>query len=161
MNQSCTETGPRYTDHPQHKSVLAELAALKSMNPDELRDRWKVLFGTKAPRLQRTYLERRLAYRIQELAYGGLTVTTKARLDALADQLERNPKTKVQPKDRPVIGTRLIREWNGIEHEVTVVADGYEYQGAKYKSLSAAARRITGTRWNGPLFFGLRRSGAS
>ncbi len=64
------------------------------------------------------------------------------------------------PKDRPVAGTRLIREWQGVEHHVTVLTDGYEYQGRKYKSLSAIARAIAGTRWNGPLFFGLRRPGS-
>ena len=63
--------------------------------------------------------------------------------------------------DRPVAGTRLIREYQGVEHCVTVLADGFEYQGRPYKSLSAVARAITGTRWNGPLFFGLRNSGGA
>ena len=62
--------------------------------------------------------------------------------------------------DRPIAGTRLIREWQGVEHTVTVLDDGYEYQGRPYKSLSAIARAITGTRWNGWVFFGVRRSGA-
>jgi hypothetical protein len=62
--------------------------------------------------------------------------------------------------DRPIAGTRLIREWKGVEHTVTVLDDGYEYQGRPYKSLSAIARAIAGTRWNGWVFFGVRRSGA-
>lgn len=142
------------------ESVICELAGLKTMTRDDLRSRWKALFGIEAPAVQRTYLERRLAYRIQELAYGFLPDSTKARLDALAAQLERNPKKPLRADNRPLIGTRLIREWQGVIHEVTVIADGYEYQGGRYKSLSSVARRITGTRWNGPLFFGLRRSGA-
>jgi hypothetical protein len=144
----------------ERENVLYELTALKTMTREELRNRWKTLFGTEAPAVQRTYLERRLAYRIQELAYGFLPESTKARLDALAGQLERNPKKTLRADNRPLIGTRLIREWQGVMHEITVIADGYEYQGGRYKSLSSVARRITGTRWNGPLFFGLRRSGA-
>ena len=71
-------------------------------------------------------------------------------------------KLPVRKGDRPIVGTRLIREWKGVEHAVTVLADGYEYQGRRYKSLSAIARAITGTRWNGPAFFGLaRRNGTS
>lgn len=142
------------------ENVLSELAALKTMTRDELRSRWKTLFGTTPPPVQRTYLERRLAYRIQELAYGFMPDNTKARLDALAAQLERNPRKPLRADNRPQIGTCLIREWQDVMHEVTVIPDGYEYQGGRYKSLSSVARRITGTRWNGPLFFGLRRSGA-
>jgi hypothetical protein len=59
----------------------------------------------------------------------------------------------------PVVGTKLIREWQGVMQEVTALADGYEWQGRRYQSLSAVARAITGTRWNGPLFFGLRKHG--
>jgi Protein of unknown function (DUF2924) len=121
---------------------------------------WKELNGAEAPPYNRRFLESRLAYRIQELAYGGLRPETVARLDALADKLDGKRPKRITA-DRPIAGTRLIREWQGLEHCVTVLGGGYEYQGRPYQSLSAIARAITGTRWNGPLFFGLRnhRSG--
>jgi hypothetical protein len=98
-----------------------------------------------------------LAYRIQEQAYGGLSQQTLNKLRQLARDLERNPKalTRMRPI-KP--GTRIIREWDGDTHEVTVVRDGYSYRGKHFVSLSAIARKITGTRWSGPLFFGLRSS---
>jgi hypothetical protein len=83
---------------------------------------------------------------------------TRAKLDALAVAL--NPKAARQRVvDRPVVGTQLIREWRGVEHKVTVLAEGFELEGRRYKSLSAVARAITGTQWNGWVFFGLKRHG--
>ena len=106
---------------------------------------------------------KRLAYRVQELAYGGLSARAEAKLDRLIAEEEArlNGKLPKNRGDRPIAGTRLIREWQGVEHCATVLDDGFEYEGRKYKSLSAIARAITGTRWNGPLFWGLRnyRSG--
>ena len=96
-------------------------------------------------------------YRIQELVYGGLKPETVERLAALAGQVDgKAPRRARSAQDRPIAGTRLIREWQGVEHSVTVRDDGYEYQGRPYKSLSAIARSITGTRWNGWTFFGLK-----
>lgn len=141
--------------------ILAQLAALPEMDAKALRALWRKLYDAEPPGLGRAYLVKRLAYRIQELAYGGLPARTRARLDALADEEEARVRGKPRRRvaDRPIAGTRLIREWQGVEHQVTVLSDGFEYQGRPYKSLSAIARAITGTRWNGPLFFGLRRSG--
>jgi hypothetical protein len=120
---------------------------------------WRSLFGTEAPPYNRRLLESRLAYRIQELAYGGLSPTARDKLDALADQVGQGKQLSVRlMTDRPLTGTRLVREWQGAEHVVTVLVDGFEYQGRPYKSLSAIARAITGTQWNGPLFFGLKRA---
>lgn len=92
---------------------------------------------------------------------GGLKPETKERLRALGEQLDGgNVVTRKKRVDTgPIAGTRLIREWQGIEHCATVLADGYEYQGRPYKSLSAVARAITGTRWNGWVFFGLKNGG--
>ena len=106
----------------------------------------------------RGFLIRGLAHRIQELAYGGLSKAHQTRLEALiADGDEAGGKRKAKGVgDRLLAGTRLVREWKGVGHEVTVVDGGFEYQGRRYRSLSAIARAITGTRWNGPLFFGLR-----
>jgi hypothetical protein len=140
--------------------VLGRLAALKTAATPELKQQWRELFGTEPPPYNRRFLESRLAYRIQELAYGGLKPETLARLEALGKQLDGGKITvrRMRGDDRPIAGTQLIREYQGVEHVVTVTRDGYEYQGQPYQSLSAIARAITGTRWNGRVFFGLRPS---
>jgi hypothetical protein len=122
-----------------------------------LKARWQELFDTKPPPYNRRFLESRLAYRIQELAFGGLKPETVERLAALAEGVggKTNGRARVA-QGRPITGTRLLREWRGVEHSVTVRDDGFEYQGRPFKSLSAIARLITGTRWNGWIFFGLR-----
>lgn len=145
-------------DDAKESSVLAQIASLKLLATPVLKGRWRELFGTEPPAYNRRFLESRLAYRIQELAYGGLKPETVERLEALGEQLDGgNPIVRRTRTDmKPIAGTRLIREWKGMEHCVTVLDDGYEYQGRPFKSLSAIARAITGTRWNGLLFFGLK-----
>jgi hypothetical protein len=144
------------------KSVLARLAALKTATAPELKAQWRQLFDREPPPYNRRYLEDRLAYRLQELAYGGLKAETLARLHALAEELDgRAPSGRPRSASpMPIAGTRLIREWQSVEHCVTVREDGFEYQGAPYRSLSAIARSITGTRWNGWVFFGLKNKRA-
>ena len=143
------------------ESVLAQLAALKSAPVGELKRKWRDLFDREPPPYNRRFLESRLAYRIQELAYGGLSEEALERLDAIADELEgkATKARRAAALDRPIAGTRLIREWKGKEHCVTVRRDDFEYQGRPYKSLSAVARHITGTNWNGLVFFGLKNQG--
>jgi hypothetical protein len=138
--------------------IPARVAALRTMPMPELKAEWRTLFDTEPPPFNRRHLENRIAYRIQELAYGGLKPETIERLEALGEQLDGgNPIVRRTRTDmKPIAGTRLIREWKGVEHCVTVLDDGYEYQGRPFKSLSAIARAITGTRWNGLLFFGLK-----
>ena len=138
--------------------VLARLAALKDMSVRELKAEWEKLFGTDAPNNSRSFLEQRLAYRIQELTWGGPSKPVGQLLDALADEVEGKKvrKSVISDPRNPVIGTRLVREWNGAEQVITVLKDGFDWQGRRYKSLSAIARTITGTRWNGYRFFGLR-----
>ena len=140
--------------------VLGRLAALKTAATPTLREQWRALFGTEPPPYNRRFLESRLAYRIQELAYGGLKPETLARLEALGEQLDGGKVTvrRMRGDDKPIAGTQLIREYQGVEHVVHVTRAGYEYQGQPYHSLSAIARAITGTRWNGRVFFGLRPS---
>jgi hypothetical protein len=140
--------------------VLGRLAALKTEPTPGLKQQWRDLFGAEPPPYNRRFLESRLAYRIQELAYGGLKPETLARLEALGEQLDGGKVTvrKTRQDDRPIAGTQLIREYQGVEHVVTVTRDGYDYQGRPYQSLSAIARSITGTRWNGRVFFGMRPS---
>ncbi len=141
-----------------HEPLLARLATLKAMSVNDLKAEWQVLFDAPAPNNSRTFLESRLAYRIQELTYGGPDRETRRMLDLLADEVDGTLTRKSQIADprNPVVGTRLIREWDGVAHTVTVLKDGFEWDGRRYKSLSAVARAITGTRWNGYRFFGLR-----
>ena len=146
-------------------SVLRQLAELDTLPTKELKERWRILYGDEALSYNRQFLLKRLAYRIQEIAYGGLPHEVRTRLNKLLDEegydeigvkvADRKP-PRSAPGDRPIPGTMLIREWDGERHEVTALQKGFEYRGIPYRSLSAVARKITGTRWNGPLFFGLR-----
>ena len=146
-------------------SVVRQIAALKTLPAAQLEDRWRALFGTDPPACQRRFLEKRLAYRIQELAYGGLSEATRARMEEIAHEAGfdeeaslpgRGRRATTRRRDLPVAGTVLVREWNGRRHEVKVTATGFAFEGRPYRSLSAIANRITGTHWNGRAFFGLR-----
>ena len=141
-------------------TVLAQIAGLKAKSTAELRDMWRELFGKEPPGLGRRYLEDRIAFRVQELHFGGLSDRSRRKLDALADQLEPKAARRRDP-GRPIAGTRLVREWKGVQHTVEVREHDFEYEGRPYRSLSAIAREIAGTRWNGWLFFGLRRTGTA
>ena len=143
--------------------IPARLAALKTMALPELKAEWRTLFGTEPPGYNRRFLESRLAYRIQELANGGLKPETRKRLEALGERFSNRNITRRRIRDDiiPIAGTRLLREWQGVEHTVTVLTEGYEWQGRPYRSLSAIARAITGTRWNGLVFFGLKSQRAA
>jgi Protein of unknown function (DUF2924) len=139
-------------------TVLAQLAALKGASALALKAKWRELFESEPPQYNRRFLESRLAYRIQELAYGGLSRETLDRLRAMAKQYETKnaAERNAKPVHRPIAGTQLIREWQGISHCVTVRTDDFEYLGRPYKSLSSVAHEITGTKWNGWVFFGLK-----
>ena len=139
------------------ESIAARVAALPKTPTPELKQMWRELYDREPPGFSRSYLISRLAYRIQELAYGGLKPATRAKLDALADGLDPKAARK-RVVNGPVVGTRLVREFRGREYTVAVLADGFEWEGRRYKSLSAVARAISGTRWNGWTFFGLRNT---
>ena len=137
-------------------SIAAQLAALPQMSLERLWTLWDQHFARRPQRVNRRYLEARLAYRLQEITHGGLPKAIKAQL---ADCGERHSKIKVGrgAEVRLMPGTVLIREWDDREYRVTVTADGrYELDGQRYKSLSAAAKAITSTHWSGPAFFGLK-----
>lgn len=138
----------------KNQSIIARLAALKTASTPELKAMWRELFEKDAPSCSRPYLESRLAYRIQELAFGGLSKGTKKRLTDMA--AAQGGKCATKPTAFSV-GTMFKREWHGNIYKVTVLADGYEYEGKRYKSLSRVAREITGTHWSGHAFFGLRK----
>jgi hypothetical protein len=133
--------------------VCAEVEKLRSLGKDELRVRWSTLFGkTPPPALTKDLLGRMIAWRIQEKCYGGHDKATLRLLDGLARG--RVAKPAAEPKLRP--GTVLMREHRGMRHTVTVSANGFIWQDRTYPSLSAVARAVTGTSWNGRRFFGLR-----
>src|ERR1039458_4016731 len=143
------------------ESLTSEIAGLSKLGIDELRERWKAMFG-KAPSrdISRSFLTRAIAYRLQEKAFGGLKPSTQRLLaefvsdGANGSALAASPSRIVQP------GAVLVREWRGISHQVSVLEKGFRFRGNRYRSLSEVAREITGTRWSGPLFFGLKRSQA-
>jgi Protein of unknown function (DUF2924) len=133
--------------------VRAEVETLRSLGKDELRARWAKMFGKAPPSaLTKDLLGRMIAWRLQEQLYGG---HDKASLKLL-DRLKRGETTKpsAEPRIRP--GTVLMREHRGVRHTVTVASDGFIWQDKSFSSLSAVARAITGTSWNGRRFFGLR-----
>src|SRR5512146_364978 len=141
-------------------TVVQQVAALQKASLALLRERWRVLMGTEPPKAYNTaQLVRRLAWRIQELHYGGLSRTAKAqlRLIAEADDLARHsPRQSKRRRNVVTPGTRLVRVWRGAEHVVTAMADGgFEYGGRRYRTLSAVAKDITGQHLSGMRFFGL------
>ena len=143
------------------QSLLVRIAGLKTTPTADLKSQWRELFGTEPPPYSRTYLQSRLAYRIQELSLGGLRPQTIARLEALGEALDggKADRRTVPAAGRLITGTQLIREYQGVPHTVIVRDTDFVYEGRPYKSLSAIARAITGTRWNGLMFFGLKRKG--
>jgi hypothetical protein len=152
----------------RRNSVLQQLAALEKMSMPELKKKWRELNATDPPASKRQYLLRRLAYRVQEILLGGLDEATRRRLEEIArndpmSNIGTSPK-KRNPQDGLVPGTRLLRRWRGLQYEVRVVEGGFEYGGQVHRSLTAVAKVITGSKWNGKVFFGLakaRRKGGS
>jgi hypothetical protein len=142
--------------------VARRLEALCDRNPDELRKEWRRLYRSQPPRLSRDLLVRAIAHRIQELRYGGLSKATRRRLASLVEARDSGAELAIQGAQKIRAGARLVREWNGRTHNVTVEEGGFAYAGQNYRSLSAIAREITGARWSGPRFFGLAvKKGAS
>ena len=140
--------------------VIKQVAALPMMGTPDLKAMWQRYHETEPPPFNRAFLVKRLAYRIQELAYGGISEETEQRLEELASDDCKTSITKIQ-REKLLPGTRLVREWKGVEHGCTVLDDGFEYQGRRFKSLTAVANFITGSRWNGYVFFGLKKQNRS
>jgi hypothetical protein len=131
-------------------SVDDQLAALATMSPAQLRSEWQRLTGGPLPRISPSMLRLALAWEIQAKAYGGLSRSTQQKLDQ-----QKRGKTRTSPAQP---GMRLVREWNGRAHVVLVGEDEViRWDGREWRSLSEVARAITGTRWSGPAFFGLKK----
>ena len=136
-----------------------DLAALIELTPGALRVLWPQWFDRPPPaKIRRELLIRALAYRMQECASGGLSAATRTKLRAVAKAVKNNSVKGVIAPPRLTPGTQVIREWGHERHQVMVEAVGFVYRGQRYRSLSEIARRITGTRWSGPLFFGVTPS---
>lgn len=131
-------------------AVMRQLMALGGLSVEELKDKWRDLYGTEPPELKHSFLVKRLAYRIQELYYGGLDTEVKARIEVLSV-----PENKRRQTINSTPGTRLCRIYKGETHEVIVSVKGYDYNGKNYRSLTAIAYAITGSHWNGKAFFGI------
>ena len=139
-------------------SDSSKLARLQELGQTELRDEWRRLYRSPPPSLSRDLLVRALAYRIQELAEGGLSRSTLRKLGAdVVQESGGSGSRNVELDLRP--GTRLVREWHGRTHTVLVTQSGFDYAGRSYRSLSAIAREITRTRWSGPRFFAPTQQG--
>jgi hypothetical protein len=133
------------------------LAELEDLPKEDLWERYRQLYGRlPPPRMRRALALRAVAHRIQEEALGGPDPALRRRLAKLAEELRRTGRISVSAGPPVKPGTRLLRDWNGETHCVTVAHDGFEYRGERYRSLSRIARTITGTRWSGPAFFGLK-----
>lgn len=139
-------------------SIAAQIAALTHVPMPELWSLWDRHFHTRPSNPNRAFVESRIAYKIQEEAFGGLATETRRRLEAIGAQ-HSQIKLRTRPQEFQFApGTVLLREWGQREHRVMVTAEGlFEYEGQHFKSLTAVARQITGQHWSGPLFFGLKK----
>ena len=146
---------------PDREAIDAEIARLRDFGIKELRSRWHTAFGRPAPsHLPRHLLFRVLAYRLQAEHLGDLNADTERLLDRSGSPEQAESRvTEANRRHRELRpGTVLGREWNGQMHRVTVLTGGFAWNGRTYPSLSKVALAITGTRWNGPRFFGMRET---
>jgi hypothetical protein len=138
-------------------SISQRLASLPILGKPGLCELWRQLFKKGSPAaIRKDLMLRIVAHRLQEQEFGGLNDASCRRLRQMASALEANPNAVVSTKPPVKPGTRLVRQWKEQVHVVEVETEGYEYRGTRYESLSEIARLITGTRWSGPLFFGLK-----
>ncbi len=146
-------------------NVAEQLSSLATMTVAELKSQYKEVFGEPSRSSNKDYLRKKIAWRIQELAEGGLSDRAKQRIEELAADAPARFRQTVDPSQStadhsldprlPTSGSVITKEHRGVTHEVKVLDDAFEYQGKTYRSLSKIAREITGTSWNGFLFFGL------
>lgn len=136
-------------------TIPSELEALRDMTRGDLLDLWAQVSSDELPKKTSTpFLARLIAYEVQAQNHGALGKRVQSALERIA-----NGEPAPSPSKIATNGTRLVREWNGVQHTVDVTDQGAVYRGKTYRSLSAVAREITGTRWSGPRFFGLQRKG--
>lgn len=162
----------------KEQTIAAQVVALQRMTVAELRGQYLELYGEETKSRNRTWLFRACAWRLQELAFGGLSERAKQRAKEIVRESDVRPRRRdvVPPlpgtnakviafepepvSNDPVPGTVITREYKGHEIRVRVLDEGYEYDGQPYRSLSAVAKAVTGSHWNGRAFFGLKKGGA-
>ncbi len=149
--RSVPPTTPSSQSTPQLVQAEASLG--------ELRREWRRLYHSDAPRISRDLLILGIGYRLQEIEHGGLGKATRRKLRTLAKTLRTTGRVGPTPSLSLKPGVRLVREWHGRTHTVTVTEDGFEYAGSSYASLTKIAKKITGAHWSGPRFFGLLATG--
>ncbi len=143
--------------NPASEGLTEKLAALVDLDAVGLRAEWRRLYRSHPPlHIRRDLLVLAIAWKLQEKVYGGLTAAQKRKLAGIAEELRKNGDLSGSPAIRMKPGMRLVREWRGETHTVLVLEDGFEWNGVRRRSLSTIAREITGTRWSGPRFFGLK-----
>ena len=155
----CADTGSRRAGGGDMAKpsldIAVEILRLESLALESLREEWRRLHQTPPPkRLSRDILLRGITYKMQENVFGGLSKAVLRKLQSAAPT-DVLPATKRRPRPSFKPGTRLVREWHGVTHTVVILADGVEWRGQRYRSLSVVAREITGAHWSGPRFFGL------
>jgi hypothetical protein len=147
----------RMVSDVKSEKLTKELKDLETQGDDELKDRWCSLYGTKPPlKIHRSLLIAAVAHRMQENAVGGLKSSVRRHLMQAANNSATSQPSPDYPSPRPRAGTVLVRDWGGVTHQAKVLEDGILFRSKRYKSLSEVARVITGSRWSGPLFFGLK-----
>ena len=149
----------RHTYGGNPEDLAREVGSLSTLGSKALKDKWQTLYGVEPPRqISRALMLRALAYRIQEKSLGGLKPATRRLLMQFAHDGANGSALAATPSRIVRPGAVLVREWRGISHQVSILEKGFRFRGKRYRSLSEVAREITGTRWSGPLFFGLKRS---
>jgi len=158
----------RSIDHPEApsadpkgpSSLPPKLPAFEGLSLDELRHEWRRLYRSEPPKISRDLLIRGIGHRLQEIQHGGLGKMTLRKLKTLAKMFRATGRVAPDLGLSLKPGARLVREWHGRTHTVTVTEDGFDYAGISYPSLTMVAKKITGARWSGPRFFGLVRVGS-
>jgi Protein of unknown function (DUF2924) len=140
-------------------AIEGEINRIRSLDLQALRCEWRRLYRGEPPRISRDLLVLALGYRLQEIEHGGLGKSTRRKLQTLEKTLRSTGRVAPTPSLSLKPGARLVREWHGRTHTVTVTEDGFEYVGTSYPSLTKIAGKITGAHWSGPRFFGLSSAG--
>jgi hypothetical protein len=141
--------------------LAQELAALATMSPAQLRHKWQRVYREPPPPFAPDLLARGIAYRLQERVYGKLLASTRREIERLQRQFEKTGEVLTEACATTKPGTVLVREWQQEQHHVLILDEGYLYRDRRFSSLSQIANEITGARWSGPRFFGLRRGQGS
>jgi hypothetical protein len=141
------------------RAIEGEIDRLRSLGLEDLRREWRRLNHIEPPRISRDLFVLALGYRLQEIAHGGLGKATRRKLQTMAKALRTTGLVGPAPSLSLKPGARLVREWRGRTHIVTLTEDGFAYAGKNYPSLTTIAKKITGAHWSGPRFFGLLAAG--